>query len=487
MLKEKGVDMSIEFSTKLKTKDGYPMTKEQELIIKSTEDRIVISALAGSAKSSTLYYYARERMDKNFLYLVYNKAMQLEAEKLFSDLPNVVIKTVHSLAYSYVGRFYRHKLTFKYSVFDVINDLNLKRKDYEKACVVLELMKEFYYSDEEFSALLEAFPAEYDKSELFELSNELFYQKQQLDSSVKIEHDFYLKIFSLRKVDLSEEYDILMVDECQDSNLATAAIIKAANTKGLVLVGDNFQQIYQWRGATNIMPLFEAKEYKLTTSFRVGQDIADLASVLLNDFISGAKVKMNGFNTRQTIVDSINKDNQHVYICRLNATIFEYAAGNLDKNMYFEGGVQGYKFDIFVEAYEFSIGNDVNDAFFKYYVNWADMKQCAKMSKDAELFSIIKIVEKYGNKIPEIVDRIKMAAVKDKEKAAIIFTTVHKAKGATYKMPVLIASDHVDLKDDDIDEEEIYIVYVAVTRAASEIELSRDLKQYKAKKKIGTV
>jgi hypothetical protein len=71
--------MSIEFSKELKTKDGYPMTKEQELIIKSTEDRIVISALAGSAKSSTLYYYARERMDKSFLYLVYNKAMQLEA------------------------------------------------------------------------------------------------------------------------------------------------------------------------------------------------------------------------------------------------------------------------------------------------------------------------------------------------------------------------------------------------------------------------
>jgi len=28
--------MSIEFSNELKTKDGYPMTKEQELIIKST-------------------------------------------------------------------------------------------------------------------------------------------------------------------------------------------------------------------------------------------------------------------------------------------------------------------------------------------------------------------------------------------------------------------------------------------------------------------
>ena len=43
--------------------------------------------------------------------------------------------------------------------------------------------------------------------------------------------------------------------------------------KGVVFVGDRFQMLYKWRGATNVIDLLEnAKEYRLTTSFRVSQN-----------------------------------------------------------------------------------------------------------------------------------------------------------------------------------------------------------------------
>jgi excinuclease UvrABC ATPase subunit len=131
-------DISIEMSD-YKSEDGYFLTKEQNNIIFSTEDRIKISALAGSAKSSTLYYYAKERPFKKILYLVYNKAMKDEAEKSFGRLKHLDIKTMHGLAYSYVGKYYKNKLTFNYGVVDIIKDLNLNwNKDMELAVKINE-------------------------------------------------------------------------------------------------------------------------------------------------------------------------------------------------------------------------------------------------------------------------------------------------------------------------------------------------------------
>lgn len=52
--------------------------------------------------------------------MVYNKSQQVEAQNSFGKLGNVEIKTVHSLGYSYVGKNYRHKLTFGYNAVDVM-------------------------------------------------------------------------------------------------------------------------------------------------------------------------------------------------------------------------------------------------------------------------------------------------------------------------------------------------------------------------------
>ena len=66
--------------------------------------RILSSVLSvpGTGKTTTLVKYAEQRPHIRFLYVAFNKSVACEAERRFPK--NVECKTVHSLAFSDVGR-----------------------------------------------------------------------------------------------------------------------------------------------------------------------------------------------------------------------------------------------------------------------------------------------------------------------------------------------------------------------------------------------
>jgi F-box protein 18 (helicase) len=61
------------------------MTEEQNSVIQyiSENDRLAVSACAGSGKTTTLINIAKTLKPQYGLYLAYNKAMQLEAASKF--------------------------------------------------------------------------------------------------------------------------------------------------------------------------------------------------------------------------------------------------------------------------------------------------------------------------------------------------------------------------------------------------------------------
>lgn len=493
-------DVQIELSD-YKSNEGYYLTKEQKDIIFSTEDKIKISALAGSAKTSTLYYYTKERPFKKILYLVYNKAMKDEADKTFGKLPHVTIKTVHGLAYGYTGQLYRNKLTFSYGVVDIIKDLNLNWNcDMELAVKIHKMMNEFMLSEViEFEDidLFRDIQGKSDKERdlIIQKCKQLWELKKDYHNNIKVEHDFYLKLFHLGKKDLSHKYDILMLDEAQDSNMLVFDMINNSNIKGVVMVGDQYQQLYGWRNATNIMPKFKGKEYKLTTSFRVSQNTANIANIIVKD-INTSEINMKGFNANQTIVNEINKNEPYVCLCRTNAYIFAEVFEVINKNRYaklfFEGGYNSYNFNNIKDGYYFSKGHKVKNPLFNKFDDYYTMIDYANEIEDLELIALNRMISKYGDRIPKIIDGIKNNTVNSKEKANVIFSTIHRSKGQTYSIPVFISDDHFDTekifrkayidKTDDFNisdyYEEMCVLYVAITRAAGEIQLSEKVKNY---------
>ncbi len=287
----------------------------------------------------------------------------------------------------------------------------------------------------------------------------------------------------------------IVVHNCQDSNFMVFDILLNSKVKGIVMIGDKFQQLYSWRKATNIMPKFEGIEYKLTTSFRVGQNIANVSNLVIKD-ISDNNIEMKGFNTKQVIVDKIDKNKPYVCLCRTNsyifAEVFDVISNNKKAKLFFEGGYNSYNFQNIYDAYYFYKGHKVNNPLFNKFKNYDQMIEYAKTTEDLELLALQRMIYKYGDRIPSIVGSIKNNTTTNKNESHVIFSTIHRSKGQTYVLPVYISDDHFDIedvfknqyiegkKDFDIKKyyEEMCILYVAITRAAGQIELSDKLKNY---------
>ena len=497
-------DIKVDMSD-TESEEGYKLTKEQMDIINSEEDKIVINASAGASKSYTLYRYAKERPDTKFLYLVYNKAMQVEAENLFSDCPNVTVKTTHGLAYGYEGKKYRRKLTFSYKPIDVFKDLDLSDNAFELAVQVHTLLNEFMlsskYSIDDMELYKEKIFAN-QKDKIYILAKKLWEMKCDTDNNIKVEHDFYLKKFHLSKKNLSKKFDCVMIDEAQDSNEMVFDMMLNMGTKGIVIVGDQFQAMYQFRKAKNIMSMLEdAKEYKLTTSFRVSQAIANISNILLSD-VYGIDFGMKGFNDKNKIVDKLNEKKPYMVLARTNATLFSECINAIDsgkKKLYFEGGFNSYRFNDILDCYNFSEGDYVNNSKLNKFDNYTKMVEYAEKNEDVELLSLINAVKRYGDRIPQLISRIRKTDCPDRDKADVGFCTIHKSKGQTYEN-VRIMDDCFSMEDyfnkifiEKIEDKkgspersnliksaksEVCILYVAITRAKGQIELNDDLKRY---------
>lgn len=81
----------------LKVNDGSFSVRGLNVISESSA-----LCVAGTGKTTTLVKFAEQRPHLRFLYVAFNKSVAREAQRRFPS--NVDCKTVHSLAYSCVGR-----------------------------------------------------------------------------------------------------------------------------------------------------------------------------------------------------------------------------------------------------------------------------------------------------------------------------------------------------------------------------------------------
>jgi len=119
------------------------------------------------------------------------------------------------------------------------------------------------------------------------------FQERKLERNVMDYDDLLLnwKRLLIEKPDIgniyTEQFQHILVDEYQDTNKLQAEIIDllASKHRNVMVVGDDAQSIFAWRGAefTNIYEFPqrypEAEVYKLETNYRSTPEILDLANV----------------------------------------------------------------------------------------------------------------------------------------------------------------------------------------------------------------
>jgi superfamily I DNA/RNA helicase len=473
------------------------LTTEQKAIIGSTGD-IRINAVAGSGKTTTIIEYAKARPDSRILYLAFNKAVKLEAARRFEQLglSHVKVETAHSLAYKHV--VYRHQYKVRsqgYKATEIVSLLNLpssgeRHAEYILANHINKFVSYFCNSDKARVQDLNYLDIVTDKKastfvkafyEQIEQHTRLLLAKMD-KGEVEIIHDFYLKKFQLSAPRLP--YDHILFDEGQDASAAMLDVFfKQPATK--VIVGDTHQQIYGWRFAVNSLEKADFKTYHLSTSFRFGQDIANLALRVLaykQHIDQDEVITINGQGESKEL-------RSKAVIARSNLGLLLAAIGHVQegklKKIYFEGNINSYMYaDEGTSLYDvLNLYNDkrafIKDSLITGMKDMKDLEDYIEKTEDMQLSMMVEVVKEYGDEIPSIIKSIREKHVTDadKDKAEMIFSTVHRCKGIEYD-EVRLADDFIteerlkkirDGKKEEINisklNEEINLLYVAVTRA----------------------
>jgi F-box protein 18 (helicase) len=486
------------------------LTEEQQKFVETDAGVLMLEALAGTGKTSSLVEFARHRPKARILYLTFNASMRDAALGRFPS--NVKVMTTHGPAFRHVGSQYADagKLVPSLRPWDIIRALSLKESgDVPEAMVQLyalrikETLDNFMASADPEIAKNHLSGNQFAQAEVRYLDPDKMLKqakrawaimKDTSNKGLGMTHDGYLKLFQLGGYSLGG-YDYVLLDEAQDSNPAALHIVLQHNGRK-VLVGDSNQAIYAFRGAIDAMKGVKADvRLPLQSSFRFGYEVEDIANHLLA--INKSRIMLKGVGGPSVVTNDKSVPITGItHVSRGNGYIFEksFEAMLRGSKIGFLGGIRGYRFDVLEDVYRLYSGNEPKDAFLKSFTDYEELKLYAENADDRDLTRSSRLVEEYGIKIPSMISNITANAEDDLSRADVVFTTAHKSKGAEFEN-VLIGDDYYTLpfndgpkknrvneilqkmEEDGRGQEEINISYVAVTRAIRKLYLPEDFEK----------
>jgi len=420
------------------------LTKEQKEIVKAVSryKNIKINAFAGTGKTTTLRYVAQEYSDKKILYLAFNSAIKNEASTIFPN--NTFVKTTHGLAYSAIKKYTQIDLSSlqNYRAIDIAKEFEIP---YEKALSALKIFENFCNNTQDKIA----------QEDLEHKTAKKMFD-HMLIGVLKPSHSFYLKYYYLL---ISKEqipqytYDIVMLDEAQDTNEVTLGIFNALSSKIKIYVGDKHQQIYSFRGSKNALEKIVCdKQLYLSQSFRFNESIANYANILLANF-KNEKVKIGSCKNSSEVKSS-------AYISRTNAQLISIISKRIEQRKPFVTVRNPDEiFSLSIEIY-YLLNNETDqirkNPFLKGFQDEEELATYAKDTDDFELKTALKVVKEYKEQIfefKEIANKFFKAWQNrqnnsfDKRLDEILFlTTAHTAKGLEWDS-VIVADDFPNFAD----------------------------------------
>lgn len=434
-----------------------------------------ISAYAGAAKTSTLCMVA-ERLVVPSLMLTFNKSLAVEARERFPSW--VECRTTHSLAYASFGTQLQSKLKRPNGPYRNVAGTGTEISKYFKTgdflyliqgereprkmkaggvgVAIKETVAKFEQSADETLEYRHVSVSPCDqillndpkslqkfKALVLDCAKKLWQLRIDLRSDVLATHDTYLKLYQLSKPDLSQ-YEVLYLDECQDVNAVVLDIFLRQKDKcRLYAVGDGYQNIYSWRGAMNAMLSLDWPEARLSKSFRFGQEIGDLADMVLA--MDGRKVTdVKGWEKLTTRCVPKHELGQDVWdapytmLFRTNGALILEAVDLLEqgKTVNLEIDVTDFT-KLLDSAIELKNGNTakVKHESLVQFSNWEECGTEAN-AVQGELLRVYNMVENRSvYKVLGVLSKHKNVAHPD-----VTLTTAHKSKGREFDT-VILADD----------------------------------------------
>lgn len=482
-------------------------TDEQQAIIDAAKagNTLTVQAGAGCGKSSTLVAIAKSLPKQRILCVVYNKSVRLE---LIEKMPkNVHPHTNHSYARRIVANHWRGHLDRMGGT--TANGIRKpKRQTGQQQANILNLSgpvrinSDTVLSPAQRASLAVATvdgwcktadlalgpehikvpanitdPKDIDRLRevILPITEKIRADIRSRDGKLIWTHDYYLKIAQLliAKGNISLPYDLIMVDECQDTNGAAASLYldSQANTQR-ILVGDSSQAINGWNGSIDILNTFPAdKVLTLSKSFRFGPAVANEANKWLT--LLGAPLRLNGHEPVGSTLGPVKQPD--ALLTRTNAAAMGEVFGILK-----EGGSPalvggGEEIQRMAEAaILLKAGEATDHPDLCAFTSWAEVQDYVEADpRGNDLRAFVELVDSYGaEEVHQVAKQVKNAS--QAGPGDTIISTAHKSKGLEWAN-VRVGGDFRQPDDNrqdglPVDREELMLSYVTVTRAMKRLD-----------------
>lgn len=301
------------------------------------------------------------------------------------------------------------------------------------------------------------------------------------NGSLPVPHHGYLKAY-VEKLAAKElnppRCDYLIGDEFQDSNGVTmkfVAIMRQANAQ-VIIAGDPFQQIYGWRGSINAMSSIQTdRTLELTQSFRFGPQVAALATAALSRM--GSPVVLQGDASKTSVIEAtdgpiVAAKNGNAIICRSNAGVIEAALAAIGQGHECFIPKAAVMQDRLTDILALKKGRSAVRTELRQFQTYDEFCEFIALDEGAVEWKLLdKLLGDYGeDRLMSLLD-----CAKDQKQCNVTVTTAHGAKGLEWPY-VVLWQDFPDLENGNVrrdHEEEMRLLYVAVTRAKQYLDISR--------------
>lgn len=465
----------------------FKLTSEQARIKDEFDagNNLVVEALAGTGKTSTLRALAAGQPTRPGVYLAFNRSIVLEAQGRFPQA--VKVTTAHSLAYQAIGKPYGHRLgSARMPAKAMASRLRVNPARLDTGTlnpVVLTRMaqatvNQFMKTADPFIAeahiptrvFANHSPQEIGKI-VVPIAQRIWEDLTRTDGRFFFSHDVYLKLWQLTNPNLP--FDYILFDEAQDSDPVIASIVGSQRSTQTVYVGDQNQAIYGWRGAVDAMGKVQgATRLPLTKSFRFGPAIAEQANEWLE--LLGAKHRVVGFEKIESTVGQI--DIPRAILCRGNGTALGWVLAFHERGIPValapgdkDAGKDLARFAWAAKDLMNEEGTDHPDLVG--FTTWKQLVEFVEEEENtADLKRMVNIVNRIG--VGGVIDAVRGLVTEDK--ATCTVSTAHKAKGLEWTA-VKVADDFTPPEPNEegeieVDPSELMLAYVTVTRAKDRLD-----------------
>ncbi|MEK6295354.1 MAG: UvrD-helicase domain-containing protein [Paraburkholderia tropica] len=462
----------------------FTPTPEQEIAVAAAQrgGDLKIKAYAGAGKTSTLKLVADRFAGRRGMYLAFNRDIAA----------HVLSRTMHAHAWAAASPALKrrgaleaeppHMLASRFGIGPVevrsVTGRAVELTPFETGRMIADALGRFCRSAD-LQPEMEHIVADekIDIADAARLRNWLLSHVRRLwgESAASgaggaVSPDVVLKLWALSAPHI--DADFILFDEAQDSDGVMLSVLARQRHAQVIYVGDPYQQIYEWRGAVNAMARIDAPECALTESFRFGPTFAALASRLLGQL--GERTPLRGQDAIGSILveDPAIAPPVDAVLCRKNVTAIWQLAVGLESGHRPAIRMSPAEITAFADGADQLLAGQraFRPAAFSLFENWSEAQAFARTPFGQDLLPVVQIVDEVGTGYL----RALAQQCAPERNADYMISTVHRAKGLEWKR-VRVANDFRFRGADGSpfpDEDEMRLLYVAVTRAQHVLDIS---------------